>query len=126
MHILLIDDDGITNFINRKLVSKFFPEATIEVAFDGREALVLINEGIKTKAQLPNIILLDINMPIMNGWEFLEQYKDLPEAVTNLITIHILTSSGHLSDLAFAKQNPLVKSVISKPLTEQKLRGIIF
>ncbi len=73
--VLLIDDDDDSNYFHRRLLNKIDCTENIQVALDGREALNFLNTTINKHYPPPAVIFLDINMPGMNGWEFLEEYK---------------------------------------------------
>ena len=74
----------------------------------------------------PGLILLDINMPRMNGWEFLDAYSKLDENQKGKIVIAMLTSSNNIDDVNLAKQNYGVPEYIYKPLTLTKIEGVIY
>ncbi|MGY6561341.1 MAG: response regulator [Luteibaculaceae bacterium] len=88
----------------------------LDVFVNGQVAL----HAIKASEELPDLILLDINMPVMDGWEFLESLKELNEAV-NKIPVYILTSSIDPEDEVKAKEYPNVKGYVIKPLSKNRL-----
>ncbi|MEQ9263465.1 MAG: response regulator [Owenweeksia sp.] len=116
--ILLIDDDPIINFINKKIVEPEFPHYGIMVLENGLQAL----EYIQKNPQKRYLIFLDINMPVMNGWEFLKAIS-LDSGQYDL-SIHILTSSIDESDKVKAQSNKQVLSYLPKPLTKDVLKVI--
>ncbi|WP_299801122.1 response regulator [uncultured Maribacter sp.] len=89
--ITIIDDDTITVFGLRKLITSSVECNTIESYSNGKIALDAITEFFNNDQQIPQIIFLDINMPIMDGWEFLKAFLELP--ITQTIRINIVTSS---------------------------------
>ena len=116
--ILLIDDDPVINFIHKKIIESKFPEIPVEILVNGYNALEYIRKNTKKLF----LIFLDINMPVMNGWEFLDAIsKDSNEY--NL-TICILTSSIDQADLRKAQENERILSYITKPLTKEVLEKI--
>lgn len=119
-NILLVDDDSITNFINRKILerSKAFKEITI--VNNGRQALDQIKENILNNRPQPDITLLDINMPIMGECAFLKAYRDFAPKNNLEIEIVILSSSENASDIAKAKTLG-IKRYLTKPIAEKDL-----
>jgi len=123
--IMLIDDDAITNMINTKIIKMNF-SFQVQDYINAKKALEhLAQWGQSFPEKLPVIILLDINMPIMDGWEFLEEFQKLPNIVLEKSTLYMLTSSIDVEDIEKAKNYPVVKEFISKPLSADKLRSII-
>jgi CheY-like chemotaxis protein len=117
MKIWLIDDDNITNMLNRYFLEEHYPTLEIRSFIYASKAL----EELQNSADSPDFILLDINMPGMNGWEFLEslQHSELPP--NTLPEIYMLSSSLDPEDQAKARNSILVKGFISKPLEVEKL-----
>ena len=126
VHILLIDDDEINNFISIKLIKKALSNAEISSCLNGKLAIEELTEIQKNSPEkLPDFILLDINMPIMNGWEFLDEYKRLNIDTTGRSKIFIISSSVFSNDISRARSYPLVKNFISKPLSVEKIREML-
>lgn len=123
--ILLVDDDQITNFLNENLLKDLNIAEHISVANDGQEALEFIKMNClngNAPQNCTDIILLDLNMPVMDGFEFLEKYYEL--SMDTSIAIFLLTTSSNQRDLERAK-NFDIKGYINKPLTEAKLREVL-
>lgn len=127
--ILLIDDDDATNFVNKLIIEKASIDTDIATCLSAQEGLdYLTCEGAYTSQETypqPGIIFLDINMPGMNGWEFLEEYKKLPEEQKAKIVVAMLTTSMNPDDEEAGKGNVSVKSFMHKPLREEMLYEII-
>ncbi len=87
----VIDDDPITVFGIKKMLNALDVSETIKTYANGKEAIDDIKEMLENKVQVPEVIFLDINMPIMDGWQFLEEFITLP--LQSKIRINILTSS---------------------------------
>src|ERR1700741_1907762 len=120
--ILLVDDDEINNFISIKLIKKAMENTAISACLNGRFAIEELVEIQKhDPSLLPDFILLDINMPIMNGWEFLDEYKRLNLDPLGKSKIYIISSSVFSNDINKARSYPLVKDFISKPLSVDKI-----
>jgi CheY-like chemotaxis protein len=124
--ILLVDDDEINNFISIKLIKKAIADANITACLNGRFAIDELSRIQKTDpAKLPDFILLDINMPIMNGWEFLDEYKRLHIDPAGKSKIYIISSSVFSNDISKARSYPLVKNFVSKPLSVEKIKEML-
>jgi len=124
-HILLIDDDRAFNFLNEKIIEfeKFATKISSHV--DAREALIELKSLQETNPPgFPDFIFLDINMPEMDGWEFMEQFKLLNEEVKAKCRVFILTSSLNPIDIQKSKTYNEVKGFASKPLTTEILNFI--
>ncbi|HEY2581009.1 MAG TPA: response regulator [Mucilaginibacter sp.] len=120
--VLLVDDDEINNFISIKLIKKALLTTEIIACLNGKFAIdQLVDIQRKDPSKLPDYILLDINMPIMNGWEFLDEYKRLNIDPSGKTKIFIISSSVFSNDINKARSYPLVKDFISKPLNVDKI-----
>lgn len=124
--ILLVDDDQITNFLNENLLKEMNIAEHITIANDGQEALDYITLNCLDPKN-PNglccdLILLDLNMPVMDGFEFLEKISQL--TIENHIYIVLLTTSSNERDLERAKTFN-IKGYINKPLTDAKILEVL-
>jgi len=125
VNIMLVDDDEINNFITVKLIRKAFPDSVITTYLNGRLAIDKIKNILEYNLEnIPDYILLDINMPVMNGWEFLEEYKVLNLDPDKKITIYILSSSVFSNDVDKAKSYESVANFISKPLNLEAIKEV--
>lgn len=127
--ILLIDDEESNNFLHRMMIKKAGIDTFIQTTYNGIEALEFLTctgryESAKEFPQ-PGIIFLDINMPIMNGWEFLVEYEKLPEEQKGKIVMAMLTSSLNQDDIDRSELNSDLKGFIPKPLSVEKLNKVI-
>lgn len=120
--ILLVDDDTITNFMNERLLKKLNISEEVKVSINGLEALNYIKDESSSK-ECPELIFLDINMPVMNGIEFLESFKDCNCCERKPVVV-ILTTSSDPGDLDKISNFPFVGGFLNKPLTEQKIQDI--
>lgn len=114
-NVLLVEDDETTNSISR-IILKSAGFQNVEEVLNGMEACKHLEK------ECPDIIFLDINMPVMDGWEFLEEKK--VKAPCKNTKIAILTSSIHPNDLKRAGKYPCVIAYFEKPLTEVKLEEL--
>ena len=124
--ILLVDDDRTTNYLNQLLLTQMGVAERVLVAEDGAQALQLLAQLSEDPAAAagPQLILLDMNMPVLNGLGFLEAYDQLPPARQSAVVIAMLTVSLHPRDLARAQQLP-VAGFASKPLTREKVTELL-
>lgn len=123
-HILLIDDDETNNFLVSHLINQSQITENIHIALNGEEGLNKLKE-LCTQNIKVDLILLDINMPVMNGFEFLEEYERLTKEHHSRSAIMMVSSSVHPADLERIKSFESVNDFIEKPLTEQLLDKII-
>lgn len=124
--ILLIDDDEPTNFLNQVIIESSGCTKQIKSVQSGEEALAYLkNQCVDGTAFSPDLIFLDINMPAMNGWEFLEKYRTLTNEFKMKVVIVMLTTSLFPEDVALANEIPEVAAFEHKPLTEEKLKAIL-
>ncbi|WP_296698627.1 response regulator [Algoriphagus sp.] len=115
--IFLVDDDPINNLINNRLLNKVKVAEKIEEFLEGQYAIDRISElPIEQKI----LIFLDINMPVMNGWEFLRIYQE--RFIKRNDTIIILSSSIDFQDRQKAKEFSVVSDFLEKPLTLDKIQ----
>lgn len=124
-HILLVDDDDVTNFLSREMLRLYMDAPKIDIALNGQEAVDYLLERSGEPARLPNLILLDINMPIMDGWDFLAEFDKIKRPGFEKINIVMFTSSVYYEDIDRARTYASVRNIYSKPLDEQKIREII-
>lgn len=126
--ILLIDDDIATNFISKKVIERVSITSHIETVLNGREAIDYLTKDGKYKnldCPKPQLILLDVNMPIMDGWEFIEMYKKLDENYKANIKIIMLTTSLNPDDKKRAEKVAEISEFRYKPLTVDIFNEII-
>ncbi len=123
--VLLVDDDEDANFFQEKLIKKAGFAQTVDKACNGVEALSYLKECIAGKHDLPEIIFLDLNMPKMNGWLFLEKYNRFSEEIKRKIVLIVLTSSVNPDDAERASHTPEVKGYKNKFLNKEQLSEIL-
>ncbi len=122
--ILLVDDDPVTNMINTKLIMREF-NFIVEAYTNAQETLVYLRNMVNASPdKIPDVIFLDINMPIMDGWQFLDEFQKLPVFLQKKVRVFMLTSSIDLDDIAKSKAYSSVNDFISKPLTSSKIRTL--
>jgi len=125
--ILLIDDSEATNYMNQYFFEKLDACEKVDVATNGFEALKLLKE-IKEEnwsEEMPELILLDIKMPVMDGFEFLENYEKLPEKMRKSVITILLTTSMSQSDRNKANNFKSVHNFLNKPLTIDSVKEVL-
>lgn len=120
--ILLIDDDPDDNFYHQIIINKMNIVDHIDVVINGIEAIAYLKDEQHVP---PDLIFLDLNMPKMNGWEFLDQYKYLDIAQKAKVLIVILTTSANPDDIQRAKEIAEVTGFETKPLSQELLTEIL-
>jgi len=120
--ILLVDDDPDDNMFHQIILEEMDIVDKIEIAINGVEAISYLK---KEGQAPPDVIFLDINMPKMNGWEFLEQYKHLDTKQKARVVIVILTTSANPDDLKKAKQIQEVTGFETKPLSKEMMTELL-
>lgn len=123
--VLLIDDDQVYLFAATKTIEATGLAGSVEVCTNGLDALEYLKNIIKSSGKLPDVIFIDINMPVMDGWEFLEEYKTLRENITTPIKIYILSSSVDKNDIMRSKEYNSVIDYVIKPVYKDKFSEIL-
>ncbi|MDT0650736.1 response regulator [Autumnicola edwardsiae] len=119
----IIDDDPIFVFGAKKIMQFADFCNSFMVYHNGEEAINGLKSIILAKEKLPDIILLDLNMPIMDGWQFLDEFTQIP--TEHEITIYIVTSSIDPEDINRAKSYNRVTNYLVKPISIEGLRKIL-
>lgn len=122
--ILVIDDNPTDRYIAKRMAEKYHFAEEIVLQESALEALKYIKSLESTPELLPQFIFLDINMPGMNGYEFLEEYANLSETIKMNCIILMITTSLHPDDFKRAEENPCVFRFLNKPLDREKFRLI--
>ncbi|EDM35680.1 response regulator [Pedobacter sp. BAL39] len=121
--LLVIDDDDINIFIIKKIVEKTGYDVDMVAKANGQLALDYLTGLLSAGQELPHLILIDINMPVLNGWEFLEAYETL--SIHQKVDMYMLSSSVYENDIEKAKTYRTVNGFISKPLSIERLTELI-
>ena len=122
--VMLVDDNDTDNFISKRIIEITKFAKRVEVKSSGKSALDYLKENQNNIENLPNIIFLDINMPIVDGFVFLYEFEKFNEIVRNKCKVIILSSSDNKRDIDKIVNNNHVIKFITKPLTEVALDEI--
>lgn len=124
-NVYVIDDDKIFHFIINKLLAKNDINANLSFFHNGLEALHKIKENLVDNSVLPDLILLDINMPILDGWQFLEEYQQIKQHFIKQPEIYLISSSDNVMDTDKAKEfSDVIKNYLLKPVNNQDIESI--
>lgn len=116
----IIDDDNIFVFVLKKLLEKNENFVQVRDFKNGEDVIEILEND---TAEFPDIILLDINMPVVDGWQFLQKLEELPNK--DKLNIFVMSSSIDVADVEKAKQFTTVKNYISKPINQEKLNQLL-
>ncbi|QJD94395.1 response regulator [Mucilaginibacter robiniae] len=123
--IFIIDDDMLFVFLTKKMIQTIGFTADITEFQDGLEGLEHLKKISSQKEQLPDLIFLDLNMPVMDGWEFVEEFKTIQPDLAKKVKLYIFSSSISPYDIERAKELSVVDDFIIKPLTQDKFMNIM-
>jgi CheY-like chemotaxis protein len=123
MHdFIIIDDDPINNFISKEMIGMALNcNETVLDFTSPEEGFEYISKAYQSYRGNPVVLFLDINMPTMSGWEFLEKFRNLDKKIKDIFSVFIVSSSVDPRDKEQALANPFVKDFITKPVTEEFL-----
>lgn len=121
--VILVDDDPVFRYISAKMIEKVRPGFRIKSFSQGKVALNFLRENYTDEYYY--YILLDINMPVMDGWKFLEAIEDIDFIKTENVSIQIVSSSVDDSDIEKSKKYDLVQGFLHKPLSADRIKSII-
>jgi two-component system, chemotaxis family, chemotaxis protein CheY len=123
--IALVDDDAIFQFTASRTILATNLTSNIRQFNHGEEALMYLRKHAEAEEEIPDLIFLDINMPVTDGWMFLEEFDKVKSKLSKDVTIYMVSSSIDPTDIARAKANKLVTDYLMKPLERQTVAGII-
>ncbi|MFY0645037.1 MAG: response regulator [Bacteroidia bacterium] len=121
--IAIVDDDHIFQFTTKVKIEKLQLADEIKIFNDGEEVFEFLKNS--SEDDWPNYLLLDINMPIVDGWDFLKLYDQLSSELKDFISIYMLSSSINPVDLEKADKHPYIRKYVTKPLHDEVLKVIL-
>lgn len=124
-NLFLVDDDEIFVFLTKKTIEQTKLADQVKIFDNGKVAIEFIKDAVDNNDLLPEVIFLDLSMPVMDGWGFLEEYVLLHPSIGKKITIYILSSSVSPHDIQRAKMISVVSDFIIKPLVKEQLVELI-
>ena len=119
--VMVVDDNDIDRYVAENVILKTQFSEKVVSADSAMDALTYIEEHQENIDELPEVIFLDINLPEMNGFDFLERYENLPEVIKKNCIIMMLTTSLDTTDKELASGNRYVSAFLNKPLNKDKL-----
>jgi CheY-like chemotaxis protein len=122
--VLLVDDNDTDNFIHKRIIELAGFSKNIIVKNSGKSALEFLESNQVTPDNIPGVVFLDINMPIVDGFVFLFEYDNFPEEIKQKCKIVILSSSDNKKDIDRIVDNEYVVHFITKPLSEESLEEL--
>jgi len=122
--VMLVDDNDTDNFISRRIIEITKFSENVIVKNSGKDALDYLEENRESPNDIPDIIFLDINMPIVDGFVFLYEYEKFSNSVKDKCRVIILSSSDNKRDIDKIINNDFVIKFVTKPLTEKTLNEI--
>lgn len=123
--VMLIDDHHPTNVLHNLIIENCSCTNKIVTFDNGQDALEYLYQPFGITHPKPNIIFLDINMPGMSGWDFVDAYKQLPKYVKLDTLLFMLSTSSHPEDIKRAEMETVIKDYIYKPLTEEVMKHLV-
>jgi len=121
LHFIIIDDSKLDCFIAEKIIKNTGKSESVRSFLQAKEAIDFIAKTPQADENSRTIILVDIQMPVMNGFEFVEAFEKLPPDITTHYTIYVISSSINENDIHKLQQYPSVKQFLNKPLTSNNL-----
>ena len=115
--VCIVDDDQIYQVTSKKMIERINATNNILIFSNGEEAFHFLLQTVSDTDALPDIIFLDVNMPYMDGWQFLEAFETIKFRLPKKITIYVISSSVSETDIQRAKKIPAVKDYYIKPIS---------
>ncbi len=124
--LCVIDDDAIYTFTIKRIIAKAEVAENTMFFHNGKVALDFFVENVSLTDSLPDLILLDINMPVLDGWQFMDQFINILPQIQKQIAIYIVSSSNDPEDINKARAIAEITDFVVKPITVQTLQDITY
>ena len=125
LSFIVVDDSELDCFIARKIIEHTDKSLQVKSYLNGREVLDMIRADFDKRVMPLTIILLDLRMPVMNGFQFVDEFEKFPLDIKRKYQIHILSSSRNTNDIYRILTHQTVLSMIEKPFTREKLMSLL-
>jgi CheY-like chemotaxis protein len=123
LNIFLVDDDHIYQFTAKKTLEAMGVSQEVSIFMDGETALEYIKAHLSDIDSLPDVIFLDINMPVMDGWQFVEEFQKLD--LGKKVSLFMVSSSVDEADMNRSRQYPVIKEYIIKPVGRPRFEQLL-
>jgi CheY-like chemotaxis protein len=125
IRVAVVDDDSSYQFLTSRTIRSIGHTNVILQFYDGSEAIHYLSQYADDPIQLPDLLLLDINMPRVDGWMFLEEFSSIKNRISKEINIIMVSSSIDSRDIARARQNKNILDYVMKPVSAEKFRELL-
>ncbi len=123
--VLIIDDDELYQLVLKRTIRKVAPETNIVSCWNGEEALDTFATMFMDNTPLPDVVFLDINMPVLDGWQFLDGLEKIKPNAGELFSIYMISTSLDFTDRQKATKSHTIKKFLTKPLEKHTLEEIL-
>lgn len=122
--IMLVDDNDTDNYLNKTVIERAGISNEIVIKNSGSSALEYFQKNMDNPSMVPDLLFLDINMPIVDGYGFLKEFKTYPTSIKNKCNIVVLSSSSNKNDFTRMSEDHLVENYLIKPLSREDLKNL--
>ncbi len=123
--IFIIDDDELYQLVLKRTIKKLKNEVEITSYWNGEEALDAFVNIFMGGGELPTVVFLDINMPVLDGWQFLEGLGKIKPDIQNKLSLYLISTSLDVADKQKAMHSNMIKQFLTKPLSKETLEAIL-